>query len=65
MSGKILIKNFYRFTISQPGYSHLSLHSKYSIRDGVVRVDETLAAGHRNAIPAFAINDLNNFLNQF
>lgn len=47
--------------MSQPAFIHLRLHSEYSISDGMVRVDEAIAAAHGNAMPALAITDLNNF----
>jgi DNA polymerase-3 subunit alpha len=37
------------------------LHSEYSISDGMVRVDEAVAAAQRDAMPALALTDLNNF----
>jgi DNA polymerase III subunit alpha len=45
----------------QPTFIHLRLHSEYSISDGMVRVDEAVAAGQRDAMPALALTDLNNF----
>ncbi len=45
----------------QPSFVHLRLHSEYSISDGMVRVDEAVAAAQRDAMPALALTDLNNF----
>ena len=45
----------------QPSFIHLRLHSEYSISDGMVRVDEAVAAAKRDAMPALALTDLNNF----
>src|SRR3972149_890487 len=45
----------------QPSFIHLRLHSEYSISDGMVRLDEAVSAAQRDAIPALALTDLNNF----
>ena len=45
----------------QPSFVHLRLHSEYSISDGMVRVDEAVAAAQRDGMPALALTDLNNF----
>ena len=45
----------------QPSFVHLRLHSEYSISDGMVRVDEAVAAAKQDAMPALALTDLNNF----
>jgi len=47
--------------MSQPTFVHLRLHSEYSISDGMVRVDEAVAAARNDAMPALALTDLNNF----
>jgi len=47
--------------MQQPSFVHLRLHSEYSISDGMVRVDEAVAAAKRDAMPAMALTDLNNF----
>jgi DNA polymerase III subunit alpha len=47
--------------MSQPNFVHLRLHSEYSISDGMVRVDEAVAAARNDAMPALALTDLNNF----
>ena len=45
----------------QPTFVHLRLHSEYSISDGMVRVEEAVAAAQRDSMPAAALTDLNNF----
>jgi len=45
----------------QPSYVHLRLHSEYSISEGMVRVDEAVAAARNDSMPALALTDLNNF----
>jgi DNA polymerase-3 subunit alpha len=45
----------------QPTFVHLRLHSEYSISDGMVRVEEAVAAAQRDSMPAVALTDLNNF----
>ena len=45
----------------QPSFVHLRLHSEYSISDGMVRVDEAVAAAQGDGMPALALTDLNNF----
>ncbi|MDD2775443.1 MAG: DNA polymerase III subunit alpha [Gallionella sp.] len=47
--------------MSQPTFVHLRLHSEYSISDGMVRVDEAVAAAKKDGMPALALTDLNNF----
>ncbi len=44
----------------QPSFVHLRLHSEYSISDGMLRVDEAIAAAKNDAMPAVALTDLNN-----
>jgi DNA polymerase-3 subunit alpha len=44
----------------QPSFVHLRLHSEYSISDGMLRVDEAVAAAKGDAMPALALTDLNN-----
>ena len=44
----------------QPSFIHLRLHSEYSISDGMVRVDEAVAAAHGDGMPALALTDLSN-----
>ncbi|RPJ46543.1 MAG: DNA polymerase III subunit alpha [Betaproteobacteria bacterium] len=44
----------------QPAFIHLRLHSEYSIVDGIVRVDEAVAAAAADGMPALALTDLAN-----
>ncbi|MBI5437534.1 MAG: DNA polymerase III subunit alpha [Nitrosomonadales bacterium] len=44
----------------QPSFVHLRLHSEYSISDGMVRVDEAVAAARNDGMPALALTDLSN-----
>src|SRR3989338_1336535 len=44
----------------QPSFVHLRLHSEYSISDGMVRVDEAVAAAQNDGMPALALTDLSN-----
>ncbi|MDD2914404.1 MAG: DNA polymerase III subunit alpha [Gallionella sp.] len=44
----------------QPSFVHLRLHSEYSISDGMVRVDEAVAAAKSDGMPALALTDMNN-----
>src|SRR3989339_476252 len=44
----------------QPSFVHLRLHSEYSISDGMLRVNEAVAAAQGDAMPALALTDLNN-----
>ena len=44
----------------QPSFIHLRLHSEYSISDGMLRVDEAVAAAKGDAMPALALTDLSN-----
>ena len=44
----------------QPSFVHLRLHSEYSISDGMVRVNEAVAAARNDGMPALALTDLNN-----
>src|SRR3989338_11077264 len=41
----------------RPAFIHLRLHSEYSIVDGIVRVDEAVAAAKADGMPALALND--------
>jgi DNA polymerase III subunit alpha len=43
-----------------PAYVHLRLHSEYSIVDGIVRIDEAVAAAAADGMPALALTDLSN-----
>ncbi len=41
-------------------FVHLRLHSEYSIVDGMVRLDEAVAAAAADRMPALALTDLGN-----
>ncbi len=43
-----------------PSFIHLRLHSEYSIVDGIVRVDDAVAAAAADSMPALALTDLSN-----
>jgi DNA polymerase-3 subunit alpha len=43
-----------------PGFVHLRLHSEYSIVDGMVRLDDAVAAAAADRMPALALTDLAN-----
>ncbi len=43
-----------------PAFVHLRLHSEFSIADGIVRIDEAVAAAAADGMPALAITDLAN-----
>ena len=44
----------------QPRFVHLRLHSEYSITDGIVQVDQAIAAAAADGMPALGISDLAN-----
>ena len=44
----------------QSAFIHLRLHSEYSIVDGIVRVDEAVAAAKADGMPALGLTDLGN-----
>src|SRR6476659_8567683 len=44
----------------QPKFVHLRLHSEYSIVDGIVRLDDAIAAAAADGMPALALTDLSN-----
>ena len=46
--------------VSSVGFVHLRLHSEYSIVDGMVRLDEAVAAAAADRMPALALTDLSN-----
>ncbi len=46
--------------MTAPAFVHLRLHSEYSITDGLVRVDEAVAAAAADGQPALALTDLAN-----
>jgi DNA polymerase-3 subunit alpha len=43
-----------------PQFTHLRLHSEYSIVDGLIRIDDVIAAAAADAQPSLAITDLAN-----
>ncbi len=43
-----------------PSFVHLRMHSEYSIVDGMVRIDEAVAAAGADRMPALALTDLGN-----
>ena len=43
-----------------PSFIHLRCHSEYSIVDGIVRIDDYVAAAKQDAMPALALTDLSN-----
>jgi DNA polymerase-3 subunit alpha len=46
--------------MSSPAFVHLRLHSEYSIVDGIVRVDDAVAAAKNDSQPALALTDFSN-----
>jgi len=46
--------------MSQPSFVHLRLHSEYSVTDGIVRLDDAVAAAVGDGMPALALTDLAN-----
>src|SRR5438045_4195694 len=46
--------------MSAPQFVHLRLHSEYSVADGIVRLDDAIAAALADHMPALALSDLNN-----
>ena len=45
---------------NKPSFIHLRCHSEYSIVDGIVRIDDYVAAAKQDAMPALALTDLSN-----
>jgi DNA polymerase-3 subunit alpha len=43
-----------------PTFVHLRLHSEYSVVDGIVRIDDAVAASVADGMPALALTDLSN-----
>ena len=39
----------------QPSFVHLRLHSEFSIVDGIVRIDDAVAAAKADGMPALAL----------
>src|ERR1700754_4346903 len=46
--------------MSSPRFVHLRLHSEFSIADGVVRIDDAVAAAAKDGQGALALTDLAN-----
>ncbi len=46
--------------MSAPSFVHLRLHSEYSVTDGIVRLDDAVAAAVADGMPALALTDLAN-----
>jgi DNA polymerase-3 subunit alpha len=46
--------------MSETPYIHLRLHSEYSITDGIVQIDQAIAAAAADGMPALGISDLAN-----
>ena len=46
--------------MSSPIFTHLRVHSEYSIVDGLVRIDELVGAAAKDQQPALAVTDLAN-----
>jgi DNA polymerase III subunit alpha len=46
--------------LAAPQFVHLRCHSEYSIVDGIVRIDDYIAAANKDAMPAVALTDLSN-----
>ncbi|MBM3342018.1 MAG: DNA polymerase III subunit alpha [Betaproteobacteria bacterium] len=44
----------------QPSFVHLRLHSEYSVVDGIVRIEDAVAAAKADGMPALALTDLSN-----
>ncbi|HRG71026.1 MAG TPA: DNA polymerase III subunit alpha [Thauera aminoaromatica] len=45
---------------SAPRFVHLRLHSEYSITDGIVQLDQAIAAAAADGMPALGVSDLAN-----
>ena len=46
--------------MTAPDFVHLRLHSEYSITDGLIRIDDAVAAAVADEQPALALTDLAN-----
>jgi len=46
--------------MTAPTFTHLRIHSEYSIVDGLVRIDDVVAAAVKDQQPALAVTDLAN-----
>ena len=45
---------------SAPRFVHLRVHSEYSITDGIVQLDQAIAAAADDGMPALGVSDLAN-----
>ncbi|ATE59076.1 DNA polymerase III subunit alpha [Thauera sinica] len=45
---------------AEPRFVHLRLHSEYSITDGIVQIDQAIAAAAADGMPALGLSDLAN-----
>ena len=46
--------------MASPRFVHLRVHSEFSITDGVVRIDDAVAAAEKDSMGALALTDLSN-----
>lgn len=46
--------------MATPAFVHLRLHSEFSVVDGIVRIDDAVAAAAADGMPALALTDLSN-----
>ena len=46
--------------LTNPSFVHLRCHSEYSVVDGIVRLDDYVAAAAKDAMPALGLTDLSN-----
>ncbi len=46
--------------MASPHFVHLRVHSEFSITDGVVRIDDVVAAAEKDGMGALALTDLSN-----
>src|SRR5215467_15085034 len=46
--------------VGVPSFVHLRVHSEYSIVDGMLRIDDAVAAAVADRMPALALTDLSN-----
>src|SRR5437763_3474364 len=46
--------------MTDPAFVHLRMHTEFAIADGIVRIDDAVAAAAADQMPALAITDLAN-----
>ena len=46
--------------MQDPQFTHLRLHSEYSVADGIVRIDDAIGHAVADQMPALALTDLSN-----